>query len=84
MKIIVTESQSSFLRRYQEIKGCVKSDYEYLLRQDYFPENAKEITIDHTPFSYLDDFDKHGIRFTEKNLKGLRKFIEDNFEDLIS
>jgi hypothetical protein len=84
MKIIVTESQSSFLRRYQEIKDCVKSDYEYLLRQDYFPENAKEITIDHTPFSYLDDFDEFGVRFTEKNLKGLRKFIEDNFEDLIS
>jgi hypothetical protein len=84
MKIIITENKSSFLRRYQEIKDCVKSDYLYLLRQEYSPENAKEITIDHTPFSYLDDFDEHGIRFTEKNLTSLRKFIEDNFEDLIS
>jgi hypothetical protein len=84
MKLIITESQSSFLRRYQEIKGCVISDYNYLLRQGYSPEEAKEITIDHTPFSYLDDFDKFGVRFTEKNLKDLRKFIEDNFEDLIS
>ncbi len=44
---------------------------------------AKEITIDHSPMTYL-DYEANGIEYTDKNLKKLRSFIEDNFEDLIS
>lgn len=83
---VVLESQSNKLnlrRRYQEIKSWVKSDYRYLLRREYTPEEAKEITIDHSAFSYLDDSDT-SIKFTDENLYNLRSFIEDNFEDLIT
>ena len=83
---VVLESQTNKLnlrRRYQEIKSWVKSDYQYLLRQEYYPENAKEIVIDHSAFSYLDDSD-NDLKFTDENLYNLRQFIEDNFEDLIT
>lgn len=83
MKIIITESQHSILRRYQEIKDWVKSDYNYLLRRGKSPQEAMEITIDHSPYSYLEDPDSQ-IEYTNENLYTLRRFIEDNFEDLIS
>lgn len=83
MKITITESQLEFIRRYTDIKRSVRSDYKHLLRQGYAPHEAKEITIDHTPMSYLDDTDNN-IKYTDKNIKRLRQFIEDNFEDLIS
>lgn len=81
---IVTESQLAFLRRYEDIKNCVISDYKHLLRQGYSPEEAKEITIDHTPISYLDDFDEFGVKYTNKTERELRQFIEERFEELIS
>ncbi len=83
---VMLESQIDKLnlrRRYQEIKSWVKSDYQYLLRQEYYPENAKEVVIDHSAFSYLDNSD-NDLKFTDENLYNLRQFIEDNFEDLIT
>lgn len=82
---IVTESLTNvmLLRRYEELKDWVRSDYNYLLDSGNTPTQAKEITIDHTPMTYLDNDDQK-IEYTEKNLKKLRNFIEDNFEDLIS
>ena len=83
---VMLESQINKLdlrRRCREIKSWVKSDYQYLLRQEYYPENAKEIVIDHSAFSYLDDSD-NDLKFTDENLHNLRQFIEDNFEDLIT
>jgi len=83
---VMLESQIDRLnlrRRYQEIKSWVKSDYQYLLRQEYYPENAKEVVIDHSAFSYLDNSD-NDLKFTDENLYNLRQFIEDNFEDLIT
>ena len=83
MKIVITESQLRFIRRYQEIKDWVKSDYKHLLRQGYSPREAKEITIDHSPSTYLDDKDTD-IGNSRENIEKLGQFIEDNFEDLIS
>ena len=83
MKIVITESQHKFIRRYQELKDWVSSDYNYLLDQGKSPYDAKEITIDHSPWTYLDDPDTQ-IEFTDKNENMLRRFIENNFEDLIS
>ena len=74
----------AFLRRYEDIKNCVISDYNHLLRQGYSPEEAKEITIDHTPISYLDDFNEFGVKYTNKTERELRQFIEERFEELIS
>jgi hypothetical protein len=79
----ITLPKSSFVRRYQEIKNWVKSDYNYLLDKGYPPEVAKEITIDHSTDTYLDDYDTD-IKFSDKNRKNLIQFIENNFKDLIS
>ena len=83
MKIIVTENQSSFLRRYQEIKDWVSDDYNYLLKRGHSPYDAKDMTIDHSPWTYLNDSDTD-IENNKKNFDKLRRFIEKNFEDLIS
>ena len=83
MKIVITESQHKFIRRYQELKDWVRSDYNYLLDQGKSPYDAREITIDHSAMTYLDDPDTQ-IKWTDKNLNMLRRFIENNFEDLIS
>jgi hypothetical protein len=80
---IVTESQHKFIRRYQEIKDWVRSDYNYLLDQGKSPYDAREITIDHSAMTYLDDPDAT-IEWTDENFDKLRRFIENNFEDLIS
>jgi hypothetical protein len=81
---IVTESKPlKFIRRYQELKDWVSSDYGYLLDQGKSPYEAREITIDHSPMTYLDDPDTQ-LEWTDKNLDMLRRFIENNFEDLIS
>jgi hypothetical protein len=83
MKIVITESQHKFIRRYQELKDWVRSDYNYLLDQGKSPYDAREITIDHSPMTYLDDPDTQLV-WTDKNLNMLRRFIENNFEDLIN
>ena len=70
-------------RRYQQLKDWVRSDYKYLLRQDYAPHEAKEITIDHSSGTYLDDSD-NDLEYSDENVRWLRQFIEDNFEDLIT
>ena len=70
-------------RRYQQLKDWVRSDYKYLLRQDYVPHEAKEITIDHSSETYLDDSD-NDLEYSDENVRWLRQFIEDNFEDLIT
>jgi hypothetical protein len=82
---IVTESLTNVMlrRRYQELKDWVRSDYSYLLDSGNTPMRAREITIDHSPMTYLDS-DGQEIEYTDKNLQKLRSFIEDNFEDLIS
>ena len=81
---IVTESKPlKFIRRYQELKDWVSSDYGYLLDQGNSPYEAREITIDHSPMTYLDDPDTQ-LEWTDKNLDMLRRFVENNFEDLIS
>jgi hypothetical protein len=83
MKIVITESQLQFIRRHQELKDWVRSDYNYLLDQGFPPNEAKDMTIDHSAITYLDDPDTQ-IEWTDKNLNMLRRFIENNFEDLIS
>ena len=80
---IVTESKLQFIRRYQELKDWVRSDYNFLLDQGKSPYDAREITIDHSAMTYLDDPDTQ-LEWTDKNLNMLRRFIENNFEDLIS
>ena len=67
----------------KELKDWVRSDYSYLLDSGNTPMRAREITIDHCPMTYLDKDDQE-IEYTDKNLNMLRRFIEDNFEDLIS
>ena len=69
-------------RRYEEIKSWVRADYNYLLDQGFSPKEAKEITIDHAPITYLDDEDNE-FEWTGNNLDNLRDFIIDNFEDII-
>ena len=83
MKVIITESQLQFIRRYQELKDWVRSDYNFLLGQGKSPYEAREMTIEHSPMTYLDDPDTQ-IEWTDENLDMLRRFIENNFEDLIS
>jgi hypothetical protein len=83
MKIVITESQLQFIRRYQELKDWVRSDYNYLLDQGFPPNEAKDMVIDHSAMTYLDDPDAT-IEWTDENFDKLRRFIEDNFEDLIS
>ena len=83
MKIVITESQFQFIRRYQEIKDWVSDDYNYLLKRGHSPHNAKDMTIDHSPWTYLNDSDTD-IENNKKNFDKLRRFIENNFEDLIS
>jgi hypothetical protein len=83
MKIHITESQLKYIRRYEQLKDCVKSDYEFLLNQGLPSDEAKMITIDHSSLTYLEDEDTD-IEFTDENVFDLRDFIEDNFEDLIS
>jgi hypothetical protein len=83
MKIVITESQLQFVRRYEELKDLVRSDYNHLLDRGKSPYEAREITIDHSPMSYLDSPDTQ-LEWTDKNFNMLRRFIENNFEDLIS
>lgn len=83
MKIVITESQLQFIRRYQELKDWVRSDYNYLLDRGHSPGDAKDMTIDHSPWTYLDNPDTN-IERTKENFGQLRRFIKNNFEDLIS
>ena len=83
MKIVITESQLKILRRYDEIKSWVRSDYNYLLDAGHSKEDARDITLDHSAMSYLDDPDTH-LEWSDENLNMLRRFISNNFEDLIS
>jgi hypothetical protein len=83
MKIVITESQLQFIRRYQVLKDWVRSDYNYLLDQGFPPNEAKDMVIDHSAGTYLDDPDTQ-IEWTDKNFNMLQRFIENNFEDLIS
>ena len=80
---IVTESKLQFIRRYQELKDWVRSDYNYLLDQGKSPYEAREMTIDHSPITYLDDPETE-IEWTDERFIMLRRFVENNFEDLIS
>jgi len=83
---VVFESRINKLklrRRYQQLKDWVRSDYNYLLRQDYTPDKAKEITIDHSSTTYLEDSD-NDVKYNDENVRWLRQFIEDNFEDLLT
>ena len=54
-----------------------------LLKRGHSPHNAKDMTIDHSPWTYLNDSDTD-IENNKKNFDKLRRFIEKNFEDLIS
>ena len=83
MKIVITESQHKFIRRYQELKDWVRSDYNYLLDQGKSPYDAREMTIDDSAYTYLDDPDTQ-LEWTDKNFDQLQRFIENNFEDIIS
>ena len=83
MKIVITESQHKFIRRYQELKDWVRSDYNYLLDRGHSPREAREMTIDHSPWTYLEDDDTN-IENNKENFDLLQQFIENNFEDLIS
>ena len=83
MKIVITESQHKFIRRYQELKDWVRSDYNYLLDQGKSPYYARKIIFNEFAYTYLDDPDTQ-LEWTDKNLNMLRRFIENNFEDLIS
>ena len=78
MVIILTESQLQLVRRYQEIKDWVRSDYNYLLDIGKSPDDARDMTIDHSAMTYLDDPDTN-IGWTEENLDRLRRFIENNY-----
>lgn len=82
---IVTESLTDLMlrRRYDDIKSWVRSDYNFLLDSGETPKRAKEMTLDHSAGTYLDDEDNE-IEFTGKNFEKLSIFIKDNFEDLIS
>jgi hypothetical protein len=83
MKVIITESQHKLIRRHRELKDWVRSEYNYLLDRGHSPYEAREMTIVDSPWSYLDDPDTD-IEFTDKNLDMLKRFVENNFEDLIS
>jgi len=83
MKVIITETQHKFIRRYRELKDWVRSDYNFLLDQGNSSYDAREITIDHSAMSYLDDPDTQ-LEWTIENFDKLKRFIENNFEDLIS
>ena len=80
---IVTESKLQFIRRYQEIKDWVRSDYNYLLDRGYSQDDARDMVIDDCPWTYLTDDDTN-IGMNEENFNQLRRFIENNFEDIIS
>jgi|688.fasta_scaffold68239_7 hypothetical protein len=82
---IVTESLTDLMlrRRYDDIKSWVRSDYNFLLDRGETPKRAKEMTLDHSAGTYLDNEDNE-IEFTGKNFEKLSIFIEDNFEDFIS
>jgi hypothetical protein len=82
---IVNESIDEVMlrRRYEEIKSWVRADYNYLLDQGFSPKEAKEMTIDHSPLTYLDD-EGNEFEWTGNNLDNLRDFIIDNFRDIIS
>jgi hypothetical protein len=82
---IVNESIDDLMlqRRYEEIKSWVRADYNYLLDQGFSPKEAKEMTMDHSPITYLDD-EGNEFEWTGNNLDNLRDFIIDNFEDIIS
>jgi len=82
---IVNESIDELMlqRRYEEIKSWVRSDYNYLLDQGFSPKEAKEMTIDHSPITYLDD-EGNEFEWTGNNLDNLRDFIIDNFEDIMT
>ena len=82
---IVTESLTDLMlrRRYDDIKSWVRSDYNFLLDSGETPNRAKEMTLDHSAGTYLDNEDNE-IEFTGKNFEKLSIFIEDNFEDIIS
>ena len=82
---IVTESLTDLMlrRRYDDIKSWVRSDYNFLLDSGETPNRAKEMTLDHSAGTYLDDEDNE-IEFTGKNFEKLSIFIKDNFEDFIS
>ena len=82
---IVTESLTDLMlrRRYDDIKSWVRSDYNFLLDSGETPKRAKEMTLDHSAGTYLDDEDNE-IEFTGKNFEKLSIFIKDNFEDFIS
>ena len=77
---IVNESIDELMlrRRYEEIKSWVRADYNYLLDQGFSPKEAKEMTMDHSPITYLDDEDNE-FEWTGNNLDILRDFIIDNF-----
>ena len=82
---IVTESLTDLMlrRRYDDIKSWVRSDYNFLLDSGETPKRAKEMTLDHSAGTYLDNEDNE-IEFTGKNFEKLSIFIKDNFEDFIS
>ena len=82
---IVNESIDELMlrRRYEEIKSWVRADYNYLLDQGFSPKEAKEMTMDHSPITYLDD-EGNEFEWTGNNLDNLRDFIIDNFKDIIS
>jgi hypothetical protein len=54
-----------------------------LLDQGFSPKEAKEMAIDHSPVTYLDD-EGNEFEWVGNNLDNLRDFIIDNFEDIIS
>jgi len=81
---IVNESIDELMlrRRYEEIKSWVRADYNYLLDQGFSPKEENEMTMDHSPITYLDD-EGNEFEWTGDNLDNLRDFIIDNFEDII-
>ena len=81
---IVNESLTDLMlrRRYDELKSWVSYDYNYLLDRGHPPHEAKDMTIDHSSLTYLNDSDTD-IENNKKNFDKLQRFIENNFEDLI-
>jgi hypothetical protein len=53
------------------------------LDQGKSPYDAREMTIDDSAYTYLDDPDTQ-LEWTDKNFDQLQRFIENNFEDIIS
>ena len=82
---IVNESLTDLMlrRRYDELKSWVSYDYNYLLDRGHPPHEAKDMTIDHSSWTYLNDSDTD-IENNKKNFDKLQRFIENNFEDFIS